>query len=408
MTSKFNYSPLAGKQSGSAAGAALPFIMGLIFIGVGVYIMLAGLGITSIGMLLVAPWIIIVVGLIFALFGVALIFQIMFASTAAPGRESAGRNLVILPEERPAKLVMSWVFAAIWNGLVGVFWYLLLSGAEGEGEDWVAYVVLGIFTPIGLAILYWCVKLTLSAMRFGLIPLQLKPATAGSQRMLTARLQVPRKDVLTIISAKLICYTVRWERVRNSKGGSSISQSKTENWSSGLQRIPVRPGSSMDISITIPPYLPATTAALNAGFTRVELDSDYYAWLLEITADVPGVDLYRSYEVPVPEATPEMLSNIEEEPGVISAEQALRKAAAVRTVAEAEFSAGKTADEITDKLLKQGLALSEIRVGMQQIADNPAARHRDLAQIWVAQQKRMQAEIDAGQLMMLNRPNPRK
>jgi len=408
MTYKFSYPKLSAQQSGSAAGTGVPWLMGLIFIGVGVYIMLAGMGLTSIGRLLVAPWVIIIVGAIFALAGVALIYQVLMPAPAIPAGVRTGAIQTILPEERPAKLVQNWIGVVIFDGLIGLFWYLILSGTKGEGDIWVAYVVLGIFTPFALYYLYWCIKITLSALRFGLIPLQLQPATGDSQRLLKARLPVPRQDVLTNIGAKLICYTVRWERVRTAKGGTSISKSKKENWSSALQRIPVRPGGSMEIAIAIPPYLPATTTTLNASSGAVTLDSDYFAWLLEITADVPGVDLYRSYEVPVPAATEAMLAKVEPEPEQVTAakaaEVAAQKAAAVGTVAEAEFRAGKSADAITDKLLKQGLALSVIQAGMQQIADNPAALHRGSAQIWVAQQKKIQSEVDAGQLMMLRRP----
>jgi len=391
-----------GRQAGQTRGDGAAIFMGLIFIAVGIYIMLAGFGITHIGKLLVDPWVVVVVGIVFALFGVALFYQVSSASVSSPGFDRYGQNLIIQAEERPAKLVSNWFITLIWNGIVGVFWFLILSGAKGEGSIWVAYVVLAIFTPIGLWLIYWSIKVTLSAIRFGSIPLHMNPSPDSKHRTLMASLQVPRIHVLKTLNTKLTCYEVRWERYRDSKGRTRTSQSKKEFWRSAIQHIPVRPGSRVEISIDIPPLLPGTSVSLNAGYNTVNLDTDYYAWMLEVTADVPGVDLYRTYEVPVAEATAAMQSAAAHTDTEVT-EYMLHKAAAVRTVAEAQLAAGKSADSIADTLFNQGNAMAVIRTGMQLIADDPASPHRGSAQGWIARQKKMQSEIDSGQLMMLDR-----
>ena len=81
---------------------------------------------------------------------------------------------------------------------------------------------------------------------------------------------------------------------------------------------------------------------------------------------------------------------------------------AVHTVALAELAAGRTIAQIVGKLESLGIDLKIIIQGLETLPkDGPPRTSGELEQ-QIAELKRIQAEMDSGQLMMLRRPHPRR
>ena len=79
---------------------------------------------------------------------------------------------------------------------------------------------------------------------------------------------------------------------------------------------------------------------------------------------------------------------------------------AVHTVALAELAAGRTIAQVVGKLESLGIDLKVIIQGLETLPkDGPPRTSGELEQ-QIAELKRIQAEMDSGQLMMLRRPHP--
>jgi len=203
----------------------------------------------------------------------------------------------ILPNERRGYLIAGWIGTLIFAGFLTPFWIALLTD-QGGGDVWFAYVIIGLFSFFALIAVFHMAKVTLSVLRFGDVALHLhEPPRAGGR--LKAYLDLRKHDVLRTVSLKLVCNKVRW--TRGSKG--SRNRSDTEFWVRGEPRAPVSPlgaQARVNFVIDIPPHVPGTTVPTDA--TAAELDRDYFDWKLELSADVPGVDLVRTYEFRVEHA----------------------------------------------------------------------------------------------------------
>jgi hypothetical protein len=144
-------------------------------------------------------------------------------------------------------------------------------------------------------------------------------------------------------------------------------------------------------------------------------ESFYYKWFIEITADVRGVDLYRTYEIPMQSASPEVVWATEVEQQKPHADatadltadaeaDAREKADAVYRVALAELSIGRSVDAITDRLAGAGVAQDAIVAGLERIVREGTSQRTSSAQDWLVHRRQLQDEIASGQVMMLDRP----
>jgi hypothetical protein len=300
--------------------------------------------------------------------------------------------LVILPNERRGRLLGGWVGTLVFVAFISFFWFVFLTG-NATGDAWVGYVVLGLFSLFCAGAVHHMVRVTLSVYRFGDVALRLhEPPRTGAT--LKGYLDLRRHEVLRTASLKLICNKVRW--TRGSKG--SRNRSETEEWSQSAERVPVGalgPIARVELSFAIPADLPGTTVPADGGITAVQLGHDYYEWKLELNADVPGVDLVRTYEVRMEAAAAAA-------PGTSPAPDASKIAAAGK-IALADLASGKAPAAVAGRLEELGLGAAAVGEVLRGIAESPGSKNTAQLRPYLAARARAQAEMESGALLMLNR-----
>jgi hypothetical protein len=210
----------------------------------------------------------------------------------------------LLSTQNPKSLAGSWLFTILWCAISFPIFYVfgfqersLMGGAIG-----------GLFTLIGIVMLYATIKATLEYVKYGEVHLTLEgeaPVVGGS---FGARINLPAEAAAAgRISAELACVRVTW--TRGSKGAPS--RGEQDAWTK-QHVIPVHRsavGGYATLKLEIPDdkapsdlpegSAPATLvqAAYPAG--GIEVGRSYYRWELRIKADVPGIDFERTYQVRV-------------------------------------------------------------------------------------------------------------
>jgi hypothetical protein len=215
---------------------------------------------------------------------------------AAPARK-------IVSVQNPRSLVGLWIFAIVWCGISFSVFGAFAFGAR----DVVGGLVGGLFSLLGLAMLYGAVTSTLEYWRYGNVRLVLaRPPETGGR--LEAKVEFPDNATLRgFISAELACVQVVWSR--GSKGGSS--KSERDDWT-GKHVFAIRrglPGTEAAIAIDVPANQPASSlpqegdgnSMFEGSFPGpgVSIDKSYHRWELRISADVPGADLGRTFRLRV-------------------------------------------------------------------------------------------------------------
>ena len=205
--------------------------------------------------------------------------------------------------QNPKSLVGLWIFAILWCGIS----FTVFGAFAFQARDFMGGAIGGLFSLLGLAMLYGAVTSTLEYWRYGNVRLTLaRPPETGGK--LEAKVEFPDNDSLRgFISAELACVQVVWSR--NSKGESS--KSERDDWT-GKHVFAIRrglPGTEAAIAIDVPANQPASSlpqentgdAMFEGGFPGlgVAIDKSYYRWELRVSADLPGVDLARTFRLRV-------------------------------------------------------------------------------------------------------------
>jgi hypothetical protein len=209
----------------------------------------------------------------------------------------------LLSVQNPKTLVGSWIFTILWCGISFPLFYVfgfqersLMGGAVG-----------GLFTLIGIGMLYGTIKATLEYFKYGKVHLELEGAPPETGRSFSAKVNLPANAAAAgRISAELACVRVTWSR--GSKGGTS--KGKQDAWTR-QQVFPARRsafGGYAALRIEIPsdkpssdvPQESAPDAMVESGRPAdIELGRGYYRWELRIKADVPGIDFERTFKLRV-------------------------------------------------------------------------------------------------------------
>jgi len=179
---------------------------------------------------------------------------------------------------------VAWGFALIWNALSAPVVFIIPGElAKGNAPAW----VMALFPLVGAGLLLYALRHTLQWRRFGLTPLTLTPfpGSLGGQVAGGLDLRLPFRPGL-----RAHC-TLSCLHVYTTGSGKSRRTHERALWQD-QQLAHVEPGSRgtrLSFDFRTPPGLPASE----------DPSGDYHKWTLQVEAQLPGVDLARSYTIPV-------------------------------------------------------------------------------------------------------------
>ncbi|MGZ4996756.1 MAG: DUF3592 domain-containing protein [Methylobacter sp.] len=178
----------------------------------------------------------------------------------------------------------------IWG--FAVFWNLLSIPATFAATDvWrekgaIALLIL-IFPCVGLCLLFWAVKTTLEWRRFGATPMTMDPfpGSIGGD--------VGGEIVVNIPCQPSTPFEVTLSCINSYVSGSGNNRSRSEKviWQDKgyAEALPRMRGVRLQYRFEVPDGLPESE----------ERGDNYNFWRLSLHGDMPGVDLSRSFEIPV-------------------------------------------------------------------------------------------------------------
>ena len=203
-------------------------------------------------------------------------------------------GLSIPANEGGVDLRLRWLGTSLFLALVVVIWGAFLLGFWRGGDSLMGYMIIVVISLACAQMLYKTVMTTLSVRRFGEVRLQLHGVPRPGAT-LKAYIEMPPHAVLRTAAVKLVCSKVNWVRVDR----HSRERHETEVWSREEPQVSVVPAGStarLEFRFDIPSHLSGTT---EPPVDEAQLKTDYFAWHLELRADVPGVDLMRTYMIPM-------------------------------------------------------------------------------------------------------------
>lgn len=179
-----------------------------------------------------------------------------------------------------------WAFAAIWNLISAPLPFLIYDEVVTK-QNYVALVGL-LFTAVGIGMLVWAVRRTLEWKRFGATPVALDPfpGSIGGHVGGTIEIGVPfdAANEFEVTLTNLHHYV--------SGSGKNRSSKEEAKWQDTLiaHAEPGGRGTRLTFRFDVP-------ADLDASDT--DEDDSYYRWRLNLSAELEGTDLDRSYDIPV-------------------------------------------------------------------------------------------------------------
>lgn len=181
----------------------------------------------------------------------------------------------------------AWAFAAFWNLISSVTPFMAYKEVT-ESQNYLALIAL-LFPLVGIGLLTWAVRRTLEWRRFGPAPVTLDPfpGSVGGHVGGTIDLNLP------FDSAAHFQVTLTSLHSYISGSGKNRSRKEKPEWQDEIvaHSDPGNKGTRLTFRFDVPAGLPETDA-LQEG-------DDYYLWRMNVSADVPGADLDRDYDIPV-------------------------------------------------------------------------------------------------------------
>lgn len=214
-----------------------------------------------------------------------------------PRRDAASR--ILRSQDDNGGILKLWLGMAFYLAFIGVLDYAFLfqGGADMPPVGW---AVLGLFTFFGVGGAVICVHRTLGWFKYGSILLYLDaPARTGAR--LAAQFTLPGK-LRGARSLKVSLSCIARERRRPDNGGSHFV-SEAMVWSESRSLVIHWVGNSgkVQVQFEIPIACPETEHP--PGGVMQE-NRAYHRWELVIAAEVPGIDLSRTFDLPVARGSP--------------------------------------------------------------------------------------------------------
>jgi hypothetical protein len=192
-----------------------------------------------------------------------------------------------------------WIFAVAWNAISTPILFILPE--ELHKNNYAALIAV-LFPAVGLLLIYKAIKRSLEYRHFGKVIYRMDPYPGGIGGHVGGHIQVRNLDFRRASEAKTLM--VKLECVYSYVSGSGDSRSRRESikWAEqGKPKIDnALEGTNLAFRFDIPAGLPPSD---------VEQSDAYHFWRLGISAEIPGIDLDRSYNIPV-FATSETSKNV--------------------------------------------------------------------------------------------------
>lgn len=186
-----------------------------------------------------------------------------------------------------SSLGVFWLIALFWNGIS--FPILIPAYNEIIRGDYVVLLVF-LFPLVGIFLLYKAILGTLEYRRFGIVELCMDPypGAIGGHIGGTIKLDKLSKEHLdSNFKVEIQCvYTYVSGSGKNRSRKESIQWAEEGNARASI----LANGLALEFRFTIPDNLPEAD---------IEQKGKYHFWRLKVSADLPGVDLNRSYNIPV-------------------------------------------------------------------------------------------------------------
>ncbi len=236
--------------------------------------------------------------------------------------QSGSRDIASRLERRD--LIGIWIFVSIWCAGTFAFFYVFAFRAKSVFGG----SVTGFMALLGVYMLWRTIRLTLDMQKFGVIsltPRQGLPVRPGGRYVAQLKFHDTSPAAREIV-AELLCQHVTWSK--GTRGSTAVSEETA--WTT-RKAFPLRQtglGANAELSFDIPADarptdLPGERPG-ESGWTRFSLEEGkplhFHRWELAVTAQVPGLDLERSFAVVIEPALTDATTN--------------KPAAAVATAAE--------------------------------------------------------------------------
>ena len=179
-----------------------------------------------------------------------------------------------------------WAFAALWNLISAPLPFVMYDEVVNKG-NYLALVAL-LFTAVGIGLLVWAIRRTLEWRRFGASPVTLDPfpGSIGGHVGGTINLAIPYDPANE--------YQLSLTNIKSYISGSGKNRSRNEKaeWQDMIVAHSESTGSGTRLTFRfdVPEGLDESDA---------ERDDTYYIWRLNLSADMEGTDLDRSFDIPV-------------------------------------------------------------------------------------------------------------
>jgi len=177
-----------------------------------------------------------------------------------------------------------WVFAAFWN-LISSPVIFAVPGEWAKGNHPILIALL--FPLVGMGMIIYAVMKTREWRRFGPTPLQLDPFPGSIGGDVGGTIQINQTlPGRVIANVQLSCVYVY------SRGSGKNRETVHDVQWQDQQRVRVEPGlrgSQIKFRFSTPEDLPSSQVK----------SMPYYEWTLEVSCDIPGADLSRTFEIPV-------------------------------------------------------------------------------------------------------------
>jgi hypothetical protein len=182
-----------------------------------------------------------------------------------------------------------WVFAVIWNAISIPVSFVLPR--ELEQENYAALLVL-LFPAVGLFLVYKAIQRTLEYRRFGKVSFAMDPFPGAIGGHVGGTIQVKNLDYRRASEAQNLSVTLECVYSYVSGSGKNRSRRESIKWAErGQPKIGnAIEGVNLVFRFDVPEQLPQAD---------VEQNDAYHFWRLSVSAEIPGIDLNRSYNIPV-------------------------------------------------------------------------------------------------------------
>ncbi|MFP5441560.1 MAG: DUF3592 domain-containing protein, partial [Gammaproteobacteria bacterium] len=190
-------------------------------------------------------------------------------------RTSAGRGALVV-----------WAFAMFWCAISGIATVAAWDEVVHKG-NYPALLVL-LFDFIGIGLLWWAIHATIAARRFGELVLRLDPHPGSIGGDVGGMIDLP----IPPDPDRTVAMTLSCQHVYTRRSGKNTETKRDVLWSDSRHFLvePTMDGKSrVHFAFAVPAGLPVSSPS----------SSDHHEWKLDLDCALPGVDLSRSFAIPV-------------------------------------------------------------------------------------------------------------